>query len=268
MAGMTRYPLLSPAQEISLSKTVQRGLAEGASPREQRAGLRAKEKFICSNLRLIVTLAQKFRPRIASSAAISMEDLLQAGTIGLSRAVDKFDCEAGYKFSTYAYWWVRQAISYSLKMTITSIRIPGDLYDVGARLNFKPQDQSLEDFAKENNYSLKRVLRAVEARAIANVKSLDERTMGAESEHSSLLDFIPDPCSPELEDLDYRLAVEQLERLSDPDDMALVALHHEGVRATEISELLGVSVHASKRKVDKAKDRLRSNVKEFEECLK
>lgn len=268
MAGMSRYPLLSAAQEISLSKTVQRGLAEGASPREKKAGQRAKEKFICSNLRLIVAVAQKFRQRIASSSALSLEDLLQAGAVGLSKAVDKFDPEAGYKFSTYAYWWCRQSIMYTVKTTSAPIRIPSDLYDVGTKLRFKPKDQSLEDFAAENNYTMHRVQRAMEASATANVKSLDERTMGAESEHSSLLDLIADPRSPELEDLDYQLAVEQLERLSDPDDYALVGLHVDGAKATEISELLGVNITASKHRLSKAKDRLRSNVKEFEECLK
>lgn len=266
---MSRYPLLSPGQEISLSKTVQRGLAEDATPREKKAGSRAREKFICSNLRLIVAVAQKFRPRIASSSALSLEDLLQAGCLGLSKAVDKFDPEAGYKFSTYAYWWCRQSIMYCIKTTSAPIRIPSDLYDVGTKLKFKSKDQSLEDFAAENNYTMHRVQRAMEASATANVKSLDERTMGAESEHSSVLDLIADPRSSEnVDSLDYQLAIEQLERLSDPDDYALVGLHVDGAKATELSQLLGVNVTASKHRLSKAKDRLKSNIKEFEECLR
>lgn len=265
---MSRYPLLTASQEISLSKTVQRGMAEDATPREKKAGQRAKEKFICCNMRLIVSLAQKFRPRIASSGAVSLEDLLQAGCIGLSRAVDKYDYEAGYKFSTYAYWWCRQSLLSAIKSTASSIRIPSDLHDIGTKLNFKPKGQSLEDFAEEHNYDLRKVQRAVEARAVANTRSLDERNLGGEGEQSALVDLIADPQSTAMEDLDYRLAVEQLERLSDPDDYALVGLHVDGAKATELSQLLGVGLTASKHRLDRAKDRLKGNVREFEECLK
>lgn len=269
LEGAGRYPLLSASQEITLSRTVQRGLAEDATPREKKAGLRAREKFICSNLRLVVAVARKHRPRIEGSAGMDMEDLLQTGCLGLSRAVDKFNPEAGYKFSTYAYHWIRQSIQYGIKTNLNTIRVPSDLYDVGAKLSYKPENQSLEDFAKEHDYSLKRVKRAVEAKAVNTLRSLDKRLVGDEGESSALSDIVADPNSFDATDrLDYSLAVEQLEQLSDPDDVALVCLDAEGARPKELSELLGVSIFDGKKELKRAKDRLGTVVSEYKECLK
>lgn len=269
VAGMGRYPLLSPAQEISLSRSVQLGRSEGATPRQKKAGLRAREKFICCNLRLVATVAQKYKPRIQGSAGMDVEDLLQAGSIGLARAVEKFNAEAGYKFSTYAYHWIRQAVQYAIKTNMNTIRIPSDLYDVGTRLSFKPSEQSLEDFAEEHGYTLKRVQRAVEAREVSTIKSLDKQHVGQESETSYLSDIVADPNSFDAtEQLDYALAVEQLEKLSDPDDVALVSLEVDGAKPRELSELLGVSVFNGKKQVRAAKARLRREINEFAECLR
>lgn len=264
-----RYPLLSGSQEITLSRTVQRGLKEDATPREKKAGQRAKDKFICCNLRLIVAIARKYKPRIDGHAGMDMEDLLQAGCLGLSRAVEKFDAEAGYKFSTYSYHWIRQAIQYAIKTNLNTIRIPSDLYDVGVKLTYKSPEQSIAAFAKQNNYEPRRVRRAIEAKAVNTLKSLDKQRMGSEGETSSLGDIVADPSSFEATDrLDYSLAVEQLERLSDPEDVALVTLDAEGVKPKELGELLGVSMANGKKQVKAAKARLQSEINEFAECLK
>lgn len=264
-----RYPLLSGSQEITLSRTVQRGLKEDATPREKKAGQRAKDKFICCNLRLIVAIARKYKPRIDGHAGMDLEDLLQAGCLGLSRAVEKFDAEAGYKFSTYSYHWIRQAIAYAIKTNLNTIRIPSDLYDVGVKLTYKPESQSIAAFAKENNYEPRRVRRAIEAKAVNTLKSLDKQRIGSEGETSSLGDIVADPSSFDVtEQLDYVLAVEQLERLGDPDDVALVCLDAEGVRPKELGELLGVSMANGKKELREAKARLQSEINEFAECLK
>lgn len=269
MAGMSRYPLLSAGQEITLSRTVQRGLKEDATPREKKAGQRAKDKFICCNLRLVVGLARKYKPRIDGHAGMDMEDLLQVGTIGLHRAVDKFDAEAGYKFSTYAYHWIRQAIQYGIKTNLNTIRIPSDLYDVGVKLSYKPPEQSLAAFAEEHDYTLRRVQRAAEAKAVNTLKSLDKQLIGDEGEKSALSDVVADPHSFDATDrLDYVLAVEQLEAAGLDDDYALVCLEAEGSRPKEIGELLGVSIANGKKEVREAKARLQSEINEFADCLK
>jgi RNA polymerase sigma factor (sigma-70 family) len=91
------------------------------------AGLRSRDKMVRSNLKLVVSIAKKFNGRCTT--AFSFEDMIQEGTTGLSRAAEKFNPEQGYKFSTYATWWIRQAISRGIAQQGKSVRIPVHLVD-------------------------------------------------------------------------------------------------------------------------------------------
>jgi len=102
-----RYPLLTAAEEVELAKLIERG--DG----------RAKDKMINSNLRLVVSIAKKYQGH-----GLSLLDLIQEGIIGLIRAVEKFDWRRGYKFSTYATWWIRQAVQRGVANKSRTIRIP------------------------------------------------------------------------------------------------------------------------------------------------
>jgi RNA polymerase primary sigma factor len=107
-----RYPLLSAAEEVVLAKAVERG--------DQAA----KERMINSNLRLVVSIAKRYRGR-----GVPFGDLIQDGVIGLNRAVEKFDYRKGFKFSTYATWWIRQAVQRSVAGQSRTIRVPTHVHE-------------------------------------------------------------------------------------------------------------------------------------------
>jgi RNA polymerase sigma factor (sigma-70 family) len=133
--GIGRYPLLTKDDEICLAKGIEAGRAAAieladavgalASARErelrrlQRAGEKASERFINANLRLVVSIAKKYQ-----FSEMPILDLIQEGNLGLIHAVAKFDWRRGFKFSTYATWWIRQAIGRGIDNTSRTVRLP------------------------------------------------------------------------------------------------------------------------------------------------
>ncbi|GAA2103027.1 sigma-70 family RNA polymerase sigma factor [Actinomadura alba] len=139
-----RTPLLDAEREVDLAKAIEGGLyaehvlEDGQLPagttREElaeivAAGLRAKQEFVEANLRLVVSIARKY-----PTDALPLIDLIQEGNLGLMRAVEKFDYRRGFKFSTYATWWVRQAIGRGLSHTARAIRLPVHVEEELSRL--------------------------------------------------------------------------------------------------------------------------------------
>jgi RNA polymerase sigma factor (sigma-70 family) len=131
--GVGQYPLLTKEDEVRLAKLIEDGREAtqalergGQTPserrtlrRRQRAGEAAIEEFINANLRLVVSIAKKYQ-----SADMPLLDLVQEGNLGLIHAVEKFDWRKGFKFSTYATWWIRQAIGRGIDNTSRTIRLP------------------------------------------------------------------------------------------------------------------------------------------------
>jgi RNA polymerase primary sigma factor len=158
-----RYPLLTAAEEVELAKLIERG--DG----------RAKDKMINSNLRLVVSIAKKYQGH-----GLSLLDLIQEGIIGLIRAVEKFDWRRGYKFSTYATWWIRQAVQRGVANKSRTIRIPVHIVEREQKIARAERELTLklerpptdEEVAKTAKLSLKHV-REVRAAARA-VASLDK----------------------------------------------------------------------------------------------
>jgi RNA polymerase primary sigma factor len=118
LAEIGRYPLLTAAQEVALAKRIERG------------DMSAKERMINSNLRLVVSIAKRYRGH-----GVPFLDLIQDGVIGLNRAVEKFDHRKGFKFSTYATWWIRQACQRSVANQSSTIRVPVHVQERQQKLN-------------------------------------------------------------------------------------------------------------------------------------
>lgn len=124
LKDISQINLLTRDEEIDLAKKISSGL-NSTDEMIIQLGKEARDKMIVSNLRLVVSVAKKF-----SFSNLSLMDLIQEGTLGLMKAVDRFDVDKGFKFSTYATWWIRQSISRSISNHSKTIRVPVHVYDM------------------------------------------------------------------------------------------------------------------------------------------
>ena len=179
LSEIGRVPLLRPNEEIELAKRIQKG--------DQAA----KQHLAEANLRLVVSIAKKYIGR-----GLSFLDLIQEGSIGLFRAVEKFDPSRGFKFSTYATWWVRQAITRAIADQSRTIRIPVHMVETINKLTHTQRrlvqelgrDPTAEEIAAEMDLEVKKVRHIL--KISQDIVSL-EAPVGAE-EDSKLADFIQD----------------------------------------------------------------------------
>jgi len=191
---IARYPLLSPEQEIQLGRQVVKMQQPTCTDREQRQGQRARDKFIKSNLKLVVNIAKKYDGR--QRKAMMLLDLIQEGNIGLARAVDMFDPSRGYRFTTYAYWWIRQAIHRAIANNDNMIRMPSSLHEkiikiakVQSRLTQElGRLPSQQEIADDLDITIDEMITAVQRNQSAT--SLD--ATGIDSDRSAIINFVTD----------------------------------------------------------------------------
>ena len=172
-----RHQLLTAAQEVELAKRIERGDME------------AKERMIQSNLRLVVSIAKNYR-----NQGLPFLDLIQEGTLGLIRAVEKFDWRRGFKFSTYATWWIRQAVARALADKARTIRMPVHIVERLQKINRAERslwtqlgrEPTLDEIAEEASLPIQQ---AHEVRAAARASASLDQPVG-EQEDAVFGDFV------------------------------------------------------------------------------
>jgi RNA polymerase primary sigma factor len=220
LSTIGRVPLLTPAEEIELAHHVQAGKRLQAQPateltpqqrRQIRMGQRARDRMMAANLRLVVSVAKKYQ-----NQGLELLDLVQEGAIGLERAVDKFDPAMGYKFSTYAYWWIRQGMTRAIDNSARTIRLPIHISEKLSKMRRVSRELSHRLGRQPNRLELSHALDMTPEELeelmaqSAPCASLDAHARG-EEDRSTLGELIADPNSNEhFDSMDRHLQKEHL----------------------------------------------------------
>jgi RNA polymerase primary sigma factor len=272
LEAISRYPLLTTQQEIQLARKIAQYMElrnnPSPTPAEQRlikAGLKARATMVNCNLRLVVHIAKRYTGRIKS---MDMLDLCQEGNIGLQRAAEKFDASRGYKFSTYAYWWIRQSLKRAIDSKERMIKIPIHMIDrifkaLQVEIEYMKEHgrkPSKTELAKVMGLTVEQLLALVDCNS-AHI-SLDELVT---DDGNSLLDLI---ASPEVDidyDLDYSKEHVQLalSYLTDMEQDLINKRYNQDLTFTAIAKEHNVSRERIRQRTTRTHRRLRQLMSEY-----
>lgn len=259
ISSVRRYPLLTQEDEVRLGRLVKQG------------DVKARNFMITSNLRLVIKVARDYRTR-----GVPMLDLIEEGNLGLIHAVNKFDPERGFRFSTYATWWIRQGIEHAVMNQSRLVRLPFHVIkDLNQVLKVKKQLQekahgqavAVKDIAKEldiDEDKVRSMLVVAEGISISdlNVKNKD-------SEKSvSLLDMLADEKTPTLEEQFGNTEIEKLLRSwidSLNERQKIIVIHRFGINDNDIKTLeeIGEMLHLTRERVRQLQKTVLISLKKF-----
>jgi len=277
-----RVPLLTAAEEVSLAKRIEKGrvarevLASGRLEEAQRGkyrfniedGWAAREHLITANSRLVISVAKKYMGR-----GVPFQDLIQEGNIGLIRAAKKFDYRRGHKFSTYATWWIRQAVTRAIADQGRTIRVPVHMGDQINKL-LRVQHQLTQRLGREPSVEELAAALDVPAKKVENMIQVARRPLSLETptddeEDSVLGDFIQDHEAPAPDDsATYNLLRQHLGEVLDglpPREVRILQLRYglldgQAYTLEEVGSKMGVTRERVRQIEAQALSRLRHPV--------
>jgi len=270
-----KIPLLTAAEEIELGNSIQRmmPLLDKPDPTKEeqkviRIGKRAKKRMVQGNLRLVISVASKYNKM---TSRLSMQDLIQEGNIGLIRAVEMFDPSRGYKFSTYAYWWIRQGIMRATQTQDRMIKLPS-----GAPDGLRKVKYFMIDYQKEHGVmpTLKQCADLIGVQpetmrnylqAASDATSLDAKAKSRTDDGSSIIDLIQSTYGAADEDLELGTAALAIKRafgeMTERERIIITMRYgldgEEPLSNPSIAKKIGIHKEAARKLVHQTENKLR-----------